>query len=128
MGLSRTVASLAIDPFRQLIWKARACFPVIGLRRDLWISIVTGHTPVSDLAAETGMVRPVKSRTHRPVSAILYIPGDGKLHQFPGFRSPDVTPCMFSGPEPVIDLCLKDIGDCPVETNLVPLKNRLAIS
>src|SRR5215475_9228882 len=85
--LTGAVTTLAVDPFRQPIRKARAFLLCIHLGLDLNKSAVAGHTAIADFAAEAGVIGPVVAGTHRPVTAVLRVPGDGKLYQFSRFRT-----------------------------------------
>src|SRR5262245_47507867 len=116
---SRAVTTLAIDPFRQSIWKSRVFFQRVRL--SLNITIVTGHAPVADRAAEACVICTVVARAHRPVAAVPGIPGAWKLYQLSRFRPADVASGVIAGADTVINPGFEDVGHGPVETGLMSL-------
>src|SRR5262245_12342741 len=119
MRLPWAVTTLAIDPFRQSIRKSRVFLRRVRLSLD--ITIVAGHAPVADLAAEACVIGAVVAWTHRPVAAVPGVPGNGKLYQLSRFRPADVASGVIAGADPVINPGFEDVGPGPVETDLTPL-------
>src|SRR5262245_12273957 len=115
MRPSRAMTALAIDSFRQAIWKPRVFLH--GVRLGLNIAVVAGHAPVADLAAEAGVIRAVVAGTHRPAAAVSGVPGNGKLYQLSSFRPADVASGVIAGADQVINPGLEDVGHGPIETD-----------
>src|SRR5262245_56142301 len=111
MRPSGAVTSLAIDPFRQPIRKSRAFLH--RLRLSLNITVVAGHAPVADLAAEACVIRAVVAWAHRPVAAVPGVPGNGKFYKLSGIRPADVAPRMIAGADPVINPSFEDVAYGP---------------
>src|SRR5262245_2856660 len=126
MRPSRAVTTLAIDPFRQSIRKSRVFLQRVRL--SLNITVVTGHAPVADLAAEACVIGTVVAGTHRPVAAVPGVPGNGKLYQLSSFRPADVASGVIAGSNPVINPRFEDVGHGPVESGLMSLNVRPAVA
>src|SRR5262245_2539304 len=119
MRPSRAVTTLAIDPFRQPIRKSRVFLRRVRL--SLNITVVAGHAPVADLAAEACVVGTVVAGTHRPVAAVPRVPGNGKLYQLSSFRPAEVASGVIAGSDSVINPGFEDVGHGFVESGLMSL-------
>src|SRR5262245_28630123 len=126
MRPSRAMTTLAIDPFRQSIRKSRVFLQRVRL--SLNITVVAGHAPVADFAAEACVIWTVVAWAHRPVAAVLGVPGAWKLYQLSRFRPADVASSVIAGADPVINPGFEDVGHGPVETGLTPLYVRPAVA
>src|SRR5215475_4058992 len=126
MRRSWAVTTLAIDPFGQSIRKSRVFLQRVRL--SLNITIVAGHAPVADLAAEARVIGTVVAGTHGPVAVVPGVPGNGMLYQLSSICPADVASRVIAGADPVINPGFEDVGHGPVETGLTPLNVGPAIA
>src|SRR5439155_6242468 len=75
------MASLTIDAFRQAAGEHGFGARLITRRRDFRITVVAKHAVVSYRTPETGVIRTIVARIHRPIASVFGIPCKWKLDQ-----------------------------------------------
>jgi hypothetical protein len=119
MFAARTVASGAVDTFRQRLRVNRLRKRLLMSRRNLRIRIVTKHAIVCDRTPETLMIRPVIPRIHPPITALFGVPSQRQFHQRVAFRPMQISPRMITRPHDKVDSLLHHIRLPTVRIKLV---------
>ena len=99
---TRSMAALAIDPFRQVSRVERLAAGFLVSRGNSRIRVVAEHALVGDGARRQHVIA-VVPRPHRPHAAVLGVPGEGKLGQRAARRAVQVAAHVIAGAHHVID-------------------------
>src|SRR5258708_5763219 len=115
----RSVASLAIDTFRQ-----RARIHGLGercliRRRNLRICVVAEQALVTQRPAEAGMGRTVIAGIHRPIAALFGVPGERQFDQLIAGGSMNIGAVVITRAENVVDLLFEYVDLFALEVDLI---------
>ena len=104
-----TVAPLTIDAFRERSGIHGLGERLLVTRRNRGIRVVAEHAIVRDGAAEAVVIRTVVARVHRPVAALLGVPGQRQFDQRIAGGSMQVRARVIAGAHDVVDLLLHHV-------------------
>src|SRR5262249_22497149 len=116
---TRTVASLAIDTFRNTARKHGFSPRLIALRWNVRNAVVTRHARVGDGACEAGMIRAIIAGIHRPRPTVFRIPRKRKFHESVAARPMEERTHMVARTHHKVDFFLEAVRLFAVETDLV---------
>lgn len=128
MFAARPVTALAIDPTGERIevdGLGQGLLMPIG---NLWISVVAKHAVVGDFAAKPFMVWTVIAGVHRPMTALVGIPAQGKFDESVAGGSVQEGARVIAGAHDEVDWLLHHVDFAPVGPQLMPALEELSVS
>src|SRR5262249_31327305 len=120
-----SVTPLAVDPFRNSAPQKKLA---AARGFDLRIGIVTEEALLVDPAPEVEMIRPVVAWIHRPMSTVLYVPGDRSLFELAIGSLVQVRSRVIARAEHEIDLLFENVDLPTIGPDLMPALKITAVA